>query len=328
MSAPNAQRSSGRVPTTAHVPGPWTYTSPQVANYTQPGANLPHAPAENSPLLPRQNVGSRSNAFKDRILLLMFVAVVYLIMAPILSHDDALDPAARDRIHREWDKEVRDHEATRRAWGVELADHETIRVGWESERQELIALREQLVHDKEQWVRDREEAKHEEEARRREEDERIRAGFAWDDLRGDDHCLQHGMRRYTARLANVPREYDPVRACTETAVEIHGLKIASPNQCEDRGCGGVIGHWLVNYSEPGCVTHFDYFKDKGCTFPGSRLRRIESHLENLQGGDDWRDMCSTTPANFRQLHFDGPEMCENWGKYGVWGIWNVEDRYC
>lgn len=45
-------------------------------------------------------------------------------------------------------------------------------------------------------------------------------------------------------------------------------------------------------------------------------QRIESHLEDLRGGDDWRDMCSTTPADFLHLHFDGPHMCVDW----VWFI--------
>ncbi|KAJ7717046.1 hypothetical protein B0H16DRAFT_1612453 [Mycena metata] len=158
--------------------------------------------------------------------------------------------------------------------------------------------------------------------------ERIRAGFIWDDVKGDQHCLQHGTRRYTARIANVPREYDPVTACAETAVEIHGMRIPNPNECEDRGCGGVIGHWLVSHSEPTCATHFDNFKDKGCTSHGSGRRRIESHLENLQPGDDWRSMCSTTPAHFWGHHFDSPGVCENWGKYGIWGIWEIEDSWC
>jgi hypothetical protein len=44
---------------------------------------------------------------------------------------------------------------------------------------------------------------------------------------------------------------------------------------------------------------------------------IESRLWNLQGGDDWRDMCSTTPADFRGLHFEGPDSCENWVRIPV-----------
>ncbi|KAJ7706656.1 hypothetical protein B0H17DRAFT_906168, partial [Mycena rosella] len=219
-------------------------------------------------------------------------------------------------LRRAWDKEIRGHEATRRAWASEVAAHEMIRVGWEEERL-------QLVRDREEWLRE----KHGEETRRKAEDERVRAGFGWESLRAEEHCLRHGARQYSARISNVPRVYDPVQACTETAVEIHGRKIASPSWCEDRGCNGVYGHWTVDYSEPTCVTHFDAFKDKGC-ISETGLRRIESRLENLQAGDNWRDMCSSTPANFRHLHFESPGMCEHWGKYGVWGIWEIEDREC
>ncbi|KAJ7640739.1 hypothetical protein DFH06DRAFT_1215097 [Mycena polygramma] len=329
MSAPYAHRSSGPPP---------PYDSGPFQGAGRPAAHAPRGaisafPSEHTPLRPSATLSNDIDTnpekrFKNGILSLVVLVGFMIIMTLIVSRDDALDPAARDRIHREWDKEMRDHEAMRDAWAVE-------RVGWENERHDVIAMREQLVRDKEQWARDSEETRREDETHRSEEDERRRkedegvcSGAAWDRLRGDEHCSQHGTRRYTARLANVPRGYDPVKACTETAVEIHGLKIPSPNHCEDRGCGGVIGHWLVNYSEPRCVTRFDYFKDKGCTYRGSGLRRIESHLENLQGGDDWHEMCSTTPADFRQLHFEGPDICENWGEYGVWGIWNIEDHYC
>ncbi|KAK7044507.1 hypothetical protein R3P38DRAFT_2879177 [Favolaschia claudopus] len=259
---------------------------------------------------------------------LVFMALqVYFWIKATGTVEDALDPATRDRIRRDWAKETRAHETIRQEWSMELADHERIRVGWESERQELIAMREQLVRDKEEWMREREDEKGAEERRKREEEDRTRAQFAWEDLKGNQGCLQYRTKRYTARLANVPREYDPVKACTETSVEIHGVKIPSPHQCEDRGCGGVFGHWIVD-SEPTCTTHFDHFNDKGCMTAGSRRRRFESHLENLQSGDNWRDMCSTTPANFRNMHFGGPDTCEDWGKYGIWGLWNVEDENC
>ncbi|KAJ7147879.1 hypothetical protein C8R43DRAFT_1009804 [Mycena crocata] len=213
--------------------------------------------------------------------------------------EDALDPAKRDEIRRYWDQELKGHERIRRAWNNEVERHEAIRAGWE-----------------------------EEEKRKQEERDRIRAGFSWDEFRPDERCLRHGARQYSARISNVPREYDPVQACMETAVEIHGVEVPSPTHCEDRGCNGVVGHWTVDFSEPACTTHFDWFKDKGCSSEGSGHRRIESPLQNLQGGDAWRDMCSTTPADFRQLHFDSPDMCENWGVHGVWGIWLIEDRGC
>ncbi|KAF7344412.1 hypothetical protein MSAN_01922400 [Mycena sanguinolenta] len=213
-----------------------------------------------------ETINLRQIVRKNRLIWSILCIVVTLCVLQFVGivgrREEALDPVARDRKRQEWDREVKNHEAMRQAWSVELADHEAIRVGWEAERQEIITMREQLVHDKEEWVRHREDEKHEEERRRQEEEDRIRAGFAWDGLRGDQRCLQHGMRRYTAQLANVPREYDPVKACTETAIEIHGVKIPSPDRCEDRGCAGVFGHWIVNYSEPACVTHFDFFQEQ------------------------------------------------------------------
>ncbi|KAJ6607604.1 hypothetical protein B0H10DRAFT_2439513 [Mycena sp. CBHHK59/15] len=281
-------RSSGR-PIPRSGPPPyqqWNYTTPS-ANFPPLGANGDGPPTSNpnddrTPLLPRP----------DRDVLKPAVAVTW--PAP-----DELDPAIR------------------RAWSKEVADHEATRVGWESERTELIAMREQLVREREEWARSREEERREderrareEERRRRDEEERTRAGSTG--------TVSRGSRA----------QYNAVKACTETAVEIHGLKMPTPNQCEDRGCNGVYGHWTIDFSEPMCNTYFDYFKDKGCTSPGSRRRRIESPLQNLQPGDEWRDMCSSTPADFRHLHFDSPGVCVDWGKYGIWGIWEIEDDYC
>ncbi|KAJ7038006.1 hypothetical protein C8F04DRAFT_951913, partial [Mycena alexandri] len=217
--------------------------------------------SEQTPLLPQQQNVERKRQTTGATLVLMSPIIMFFVFMIVSRLCDAYDRAGpaldRDRMRREWESEMRDHEKIRQ--------------------------------------------------------ERIRARFAWDDLKGDQHCLQHGMRRYTARIANVPREYDPATACTETAVEIHGMRIPSPNRCEDRGCGGVIGHWLVSHSEPTCATHFDNFKDKESFMSRDDCYpRIESHLENLQPGDDWRNMCSTTPANFWGLHFDGPGVCEDW----------------
>ncbi|KAJ7101202.1 hypothetical protein C8R44DRAFT_747390 [Mycena epipterygia] len=134
---------------------------------------------------------------------------------------------------------------------------------------------------------------------------------------------KHIAHRRVSELSLEPR----VDLSTQVLRSLHISQVPSFASINGtQGCSGVIGHWMV--AEPSCVTHFDDFKDKGCTGSGSGRRRIESRLWNLQGGDDWGDMCSTTPADFRGLHFESPEICENWGIYGVWGIWNIEDREC
>ncbi|KAJ7646517.1 hypothetical protein FB45DRAFT_890666 [Roridomyces roridus] len=247
-------------------------------------------------------------------------SVVYLLLIAILFFihfrpgDDALNPSVRNRIRREWEAELR--------------EHEVVRQRWEEERRELDEKWDELLRDRETWVHECEIGRREEERKRKEEEDRVRAAFAWDGIVAGRTCLRYGTRQYTARIVNIPREYDPLKACSETEVDIHGVKMASPHWCEDRGCNGVFGHWTVDSGEPSCATHFDYFKDKGCTTQGSGLRRIESHLEDLHSEVDWQEMCSTTPADFRQMHFDGPHICVNWGKYGTWGIWEIEDRGC
>ncbi|KAJ7602241.1 hypothetical protein DFH06DRAFT_1208558 [Mycena polygramma] len=193
-------------------------------------------------------------------------------------------------------------------------------VAWDNERQNLIAMREQLVRDREQFAYDREQWIHDREMDKRED--RVRAGLYWGDLKSEKRCLRYDTREYSAPLL-----YNTAQACTDMPVEIHGVKISRPDQCDDKGSSGVFGHWTVN-SEPACVTYFGEITEQGCTSPGSGRKRFEARLWNLQPGDDWREMCATTPADFRRMHFDGPDMCEHHGLFGVWGMWELKDRTC
>lgn len=58
----------------------------------------------------------------------------------------------------------------------------------------------------------------------------------WDDLKGDAHCLVYGIRRYTARLRNVPFWANRTQACKETVIQINGLDLRSPDRCEVKVC--------------------------------------------------------------------------------------------
>ncbi|KAJ7325794.1 hypothetical protein DFH08DRAFT_886245 [Mycena albidolilacea] len=222
----------------------------------------------------------------------LYLPIITLIGITLFSEfrhtETALDPAAHDHFCHKWDKEIQAHKHIHSAWVKELAEH-----------------------DKEH-----------------EEIERMKGGFYWVDLQADQHCFRHDTRQYTTQVSNVTQEYDPMQACKETPIKIQGLKFLTPDMCKDIGCNGVFSHWVVSHSEPTCTTYFRDFKDQGCTPPGTRQQRIESHLENLHPEDDWRLMCSTTPADFWYLHFDTPHMCENWGKYGIWGIWEINDSRC
>ncbi|KAH7885647.1 hypothetical protein F5I97DRAFT_1422370 [Phlebopus sp. FC_14] len=94
-----------------------------------------------------------------------------------------------------------------------------------------------------------------------------------------------------------------------------------------QGPGMVIGRWSVNQHEPDCATFWHWFKDKGCTSPGSGKRRIEHYLEILPVGGDWREFCATTPASFLGLHFTGAHECFQY-KLGTYGHWQIDDSSC
>ena len=112
-------------------------------------------------------------------------------------------------------------------------------------------------------------------------------------------------------------------------------------------CGTVTGHWTVDFKEATCVTWWNGYHDKvfsdmfqiffmlttiqqGCA-GGIHVRlrvidyllieihilffskqRYESGLENLQAGDDWQEMCATTPGHVQGRDFDGPTSCATW----------------
>jgi hypothetical protein len=162
---------------------------------------------------------TQKNSEKYALYLIIIALIGITLFSEFRHTETALDPAARDRLRHEWAKEIQAHECIRSAWVKEVAEHDVIRMGWENEHQEI-------VREKEEWAKVRED-----EERRK---ERMKAGFYWADLQADQRCFRHGARQYTARVSNVPREYDPMQACKETPIEINGLKFATPDMCEDR----------------------------------------------------------------------------------------------
>ncbi|KAJ7869485.1 hypothetical protein B0H14DRAFT_2727335, partial [Mycena olivaceomarginata] len=249
---------------------PWGYSG-HVTDARQ--SSRVDIPSERQPLLAQPiavDVSPPTQKNCEKYALYEYLIIIALIGITLFSEfrhtETALDPAARDRLRHEWDKEIQAHVRIRSAWVKEVAEHDVIRMGWENEHQEI-------VREKEEWATARED-----EERRK---ERMKAGFYWADLQADQRCFRHGTRQYTARVSNVPREYDPVQACKETPIEINGLKFVT---------SGYV------HNEPTCTTYFRDFKDKGCTPPATRRRVCTNFLHPKL--DDWRLMCSRTPADF------------------------------
>ncbi|KAK0458360.1 uncharacterized protein EV420DRAFT_394270 [Desarmillaria tabescens] len=161
-------------------------------------------------------------------------------------------------------------------------------------------------------------------------------GLAWADLTPSKRCLHFDTREYSAQLMGVPRGEGGLRLCKEKGIIIHGINIKQPGYCTvdvDNSAPTkprIYGHWTVDSNEPSCKTLWENFQDKGCVATGSKTRRIEAHMGNHQPPwDNWREMCSTTPADYDGHHFDQPDSCDHRGIFsGVWGVWFVRDESC
>ncbi|KAF8551217.1 hypothetical protein OG21DRAFT_1512992, partial [Imleria badia] len=195
----------------------------------------------------------------------------------------------QERVQKEWEQEVEKHR------------HECEEV----ERRE----NQRRINERHKWRREVEDHDRiEEERRKREEEERQKLNMFWGGIEAHT-CTTYATMEYTAQLMNLPAWWKHrVEACKATPLEVHGISYL-PKSCEDKGPGIVIGTWEINQHEPGCASFWLWYKDKGCTSPGSGQRRIEHYLENLPRGSDWREFCATTPAHFHGMQFSGAQEC-------------------
>jgi hypothetical protein len=117
-------------------------------------------------------------------------------------------------------RENQDKEARRTQWEREAERHnreeKARRARWTWEAAQRSA----------QWERE------EEEHNRAVERKRLRLNMFWTDP--EPHtCTTYGTREYTARLVNVPADYDyRVEACMATPIQVHGVEYKA-KWCED-----------------------------------------------------------------------------------------------
>ncbi|KAF7775838.1 hypothetical protein Agabi119p4_4231 [Agaricus bisporus var. burnettii] len=154
-------------------------------------------------------------------------------------------------------------------------------------------------------------------------------GLYWDELQRSTHCTAFGTRRYSARLRNVSFWMNRTRACLETPVQIHGITVPSPDECEvDWLLGRVKGFWNVNFKENDCSPVWGNFADKGCINRGSHQRLFRARLWNIKKGENNLRLCGTAPAYVAGISRARPDSCEDQGFWGTYGTWVVEDPKC
>ncbi|OJA20154.1 hypothetical protein AZE42_08451 [Rhizopogon vesiculosus] len=239
--------------------------------------------------------------------------VIFASVFPLTSCNNPLDPDVRDRILKEWAVEYLHHQE-------QVAKRTDLEHRWRIEDDDRVRLRNQWAREVEQHNRDIEERQ------KREEKERQRLNMFWTDPESHT-CTSYDTREYTARLLNVPPNYNRrIEACMATPIKVHGIEYMA-KRCEDHGPNKVIGHWEVNQHEPDCASYWNRYTDKGCISSGSGQRRIEHYLENLPSGSNWREFCATTPVSFRGMHFMGAQFCFQ-KDGGTYGHWVFDDKGC
>jgi hypothetical protein len=95
------------------------------------------------------------------------------------------------------------------------------------------------MHRKEQtWLREWKEmerrAREEAERVEKEKWEREHMNLYWEDIKGEEQCVAHRTKKYSARLANLFPSVDALEACKATPLTIHGVTYDSPLYCEDQ----------------------------------------------------------------------------------------------
>ncbi|KAG2069561.1 hypothetical protein BDR04DRAFT_1101442 [Suillus decipiens] len=281
----------------------------------QHGSPPPYRPSssEAEPLIGLRKPSRRPSTRVYAALITSLIVIIMVIIFSVRTCNDPLDPEVRDRIRKEWDIELGQHQQ-------EVLKRDEAHKRWHLEDIERNRLREQWRTEMENHKRDMEERQ------KQEEEERLRLNMFWTDLESHT-CTTYGTREYTARLVNVPSYYNRrVEACMATSVKIHGVEY-KPKWCEDHGPDNVIGHWEVDQHEPDCASYWIWYKDFGCMSPGSGQRRIEHYLENIPSGGDWKEFCATTPISFRGMHFTGAQFCFN-KDHATWGHWVFDDKSC
>ncbi|KAF9478171.1 hypothetical protein BDN70DRAFT_933627 [Pholiota conissans] len=153
--------------------------------------------------------------------------------------------------------------------------------------------------------------------------------LSWDEPKPGKRCQGFGTREYTARLWNIPFYANWTKTCENTEATIHGVVVSRPSFCDNKWpFGGVIGHWIVDFGEEDCLARWGKIVDKGCLKPNSNLRRFEARLLNIKKPEDWATICGTAPIKIRGISIPKPTVCENRGFWGVYGVWDFEDKGC
>jgi len=121
-------------------------------------------------------------------------------------------------------------------------------------------------------------------------------------------------------------------ACMNMPVKIKGVTVRRPDRCAYVGNSPrrIHGFWTVDWDQPDCKPWHQDITDKGCTYPGSGIRRIEAWVVGINDKpeQDWRVLCETTPFTWDHITYSSPSHCEA-GWFGKkFAILDISDDSC
>ncbi|RPD66991.1 hypothetical protein L226DRAFT_565756 [Lentinus tigrinus ALCF2SS1-7] len=274
---------------------------------------------EDLPLLSKRVSKRRRNLRRLCVVLGSVLLVIFILQnLSLLSCPlDNVSASVKRAKHREWKTEIKAHGIRVDEWARERQLHEQEVHQWEDERAEW-------QEERRKWEEERRN-----EERHRKEVERMRQGVYWTPPIGDPHCSTYRTRVYRAILKDIPSDLNWLEVCNDMPITIQGRPVDRPNGCERNDRGEVQAWWLVNWSEPSCVPYWDTIHYKECTPGKPGFGRYQARLWGINHGDDWENMCKTTPAQIGGRDFGHPTTCDNrGGLHGMVGIWDVPQRGC
>ena len=199
----------------------------------------------------------------------------------------------------------------------------------ELERSRLEKQKQLLEDEQKSMEREKQALRRERDKWEKAREDRVPQGAFWEVVQPAPDCLSYGKRNYLGTLRNIPRGWDDLDACMNMPVEIKGVSVRRPDRCLRIG-GSLHGIWAVDWDQPDCkpwhqdfynkvrrlihhtftLTNLDYLK--GCTNPGSGIRRIEAWVVgiNEKGGQDWRLLCESTPMTWNHITYNTPTHCD------------------
>jgi hypothetical protein len=174
-------------------------------------------------------------------------------------NEDILDPEVRDRIRAEWELEKQGHRRAmehareqEKQWKEKQDKWNEKQDKWSAKQDKWSAKQDKWNVKQDGWDRKQDEWHRKEqtwqrewnemERRAHEEAERVEKekwewehmNLYWEDLKGEEHCVAHRTKKYSACLANLLPGIDVLEACKATPLTIHGVTYDSPLHCEDQ----------------------------------------------------------------------------------------------